>query len=151
MALDARSRRSGWYVTLTGFPFLYQETVSQINDVNSPIAQIQNDATQFGSEGKHQFTEPIIIGPCPLTAPFSEAPPAAPRLKRASPPVALVKERHPPRLLLVDDNLINLRLLETYMRKQKQPFVDSAQNVLQAVKAAELNPDGYDIIFMGTL
>ena len=135
-------------------PFPYQETVSQINNVNSPAAQIQNDATQFGSEGpksQHQFTEPIIISPCPLTVPLSEVPPAAPRLKRASPPVALVKERHPPRLLLVDDNLINLRLLETYMRKRKHPFVDSAQNGLQAVQAAERNPDGYDIIFMGTL
>ena len=33
------------------FPFPYQKTVSQINDVNSSIAQIQNDATQFGLEG----------------------------------------------------------------------------------------------------
>ena len=65
--------------------------------------------------------------------------------------MAIVKERHPPRLILVDDNLINLRLLETYMRKRKQPFVDSAQNSLQAVQAAGRNPDGYDIIFMGTL
>lgn len=128
------------------FSFPYKETVAQINDVNSPAAQIQNDATGFGSERpkiKYRFTEPIII-------PASEVPLAAPRLKRAG-PGALVKEKHPPRLLLVDDNLINLRLLETYMRKRKHTFVDSAQNGLLAVQAAERNPDGYDIIFMGTL
>lgn len=136
------------------FPFPYQKTVAQPSDVNSPAAQIQNDATQFGSEQpkiKHRFTELIIIGPHPSTDPFSEVPLATPRLKQASPPVALVKEKHPPRLLLVDDNLINLRLLETYMRKRKHKFVDSAQNGLLAVQAAERNPDGYDIIFMGTL
>lgn len=136
-------------------PFPYHKTVAEPSDVNSPpAAQIQNDATQFGSERpkiKHQFTLPIIIGPHPSTVPFSEIPLATSQLKQASPPVDLVKDKHPPRLLLVDDNLINLRLLETYMRKRKHKFVDSAQNGLLAVKAAERNPDGYNIIFMGTL
>lgn len=136
------------------FPFPYQENVTQISDVNSPAAQIQHDVTQSGSERpkiKHRFTEPIIRGPYSWTVPFSEVPLSTPRLKPASPPVALVKEKHPPRLLLVDDNLINLRLLETYMRKRKLKFVDSAQNGLLAVQATERNPDGYDIIFMGML
>lgn len=136
------------------FPFPYQENMTQSSDVNSPAAPIQNDVTQLGSERpkiKHRFTEPIIRDPYPLTVPFSEVPLPTPRLKRASPPVALVKEKHPPRLLLVDDNLINLRLLETYMRKRKHKFVDSAKNGLLAVQATERNPDGYDIIFMGTL
>ena len=136
------------------FPFPYQKTVAEPSDVNGPATQIQNDATQFGSERpkiNHQFTVPIIIGPHPSTVPFSEVPLASARLNQASPPVDLVREKHRPRLLLVDDNLINLRLLETYMRKRKHEFVDSAQNGLLAVKAAERNPDGYDIIFMGTL
>ena len=95
--------------------------------VDGPAAQIQGGATQSGSE------------------------PAEMKEKQVSPPVGLVKDKHPPRLLLVDDNLINLRLLETYMRKRKQKFIDSAQNGLLAVQAAERNADGYDIIFMGTL
>ena len=135
------------------FPFPYQENMTQSSDVNSPAAPIQNDVTQLGSERpkiKHRFTEPIIRD-YPLTVPFPEIPLSTPRLKRTSPPVALVKEKRPPRLLLVDDNLINLRLLETYMRKRKHKFVDSAQNGLLAVQAAERNPNGYDIIFMGTL
>ncbi len=136
------------------FPFPYQENMTQSSDVNSPAAPIQNDVTQLGSERpkiKHRFTEPIIRDPYPLTVPFPEIPLPTPRLKRTSPPVALVKEKRPPRLLLVDDNLINLRLLETYMCKRKHKFVDSAQNGLLAVQAAERNPNGYDIIFMGTL
>lgn len=59
------------------------------------------------------------------------------------------QEKRPPRLLLVDDNKINLRLLETYMRKRKYTFVDSAENGQLAVQAAESHEQGYDIIFMG--
>ena len=59
------------------------------------------------------------------------------------------REKRPPRLLLVDDNKINLRLLETYMRKRKYDLVDSAENGQLAVQAAESYEHGYDIIFMG--
>ena len=58
-------------------------------------------------------------------------------------------ESRPPRILLVDDNKINLRLLETFMTKRKYQLVDSAENGLLAVQAAEMQEDGYDIIFMG--
>lgn len=68
-----------------------------------------------------------------------------------APGQAQPKERgkRPPRLLLVDDNKINLRLLETYMRKRKYKLVDSAENGQLAVQAAESYEHGYDIIFMG--
>ena len=59
------------------------------------------------------------------------------------------REKRPPRLLLVDDNKINLRLLETYMRKRKYKLVDSAENGQLAVQSAESHEHGYDIIFMG--
>ena len=59
------------------------------------------------------------------------------------------REKRPPRLLLVDDNKINLRLLETYMRKRKYKLVDSAENGQLAVQAAESCEHGYDVIFMG--
>lgn len=62
---------------------------------------------------------------------------------------AVGQEKRPPSLLLVDDNKINLRLLETYMRKRKYKFVDSAENGQSAVQAAEAHEPGYDIIFMG--
>lgn len=59
------------------------------------------------------------------------------------------QDKRPPRLLLVDDNKINLRLLETYMKKRQYKLVDSAENGESAVKAAERQEYGYDIIFMG--
>ena len=59
------------------------------------------------------------------------------------------REIRPPRLLLVDDNKINLRLLETYMRKRKYKLVSSAENGQSAVDAVESHEHGYDIIFMG--
>ncbi|KAA6412070.1 MAG: hypothetical protein FRX48_04220 [Lasallia pustulata] len=60
-------------------------------------------------------------------------------------------ESRPPRILVVDDNKINLRLLETFMTKRKYQLVDSAENGLLAVQAAEMQEDGYDIIFMGSI
>ena len=59
------------------------------------------------------------------------------------------QEKRPPKLLLVDDNKINLRLLETCMRKRKYKLVDSAENGQLAVQAFESYEPGYDIIFMG--
>jgi CheY-like chemotaxis protein len=53
-----------------------------------------------------------------------------------------------PRLLLVDDNKINLRLLRTYMRKREYQCIDEAENGLEAVNAVQAREDGYDIIFM---
>ena len=53
-----------------------------------------------------------------------------------------------PRLLLVDDNKINLTLLRTYMRKRQYGIVDEAENGFEAVKKVEDREEGYDIIFM---
>ena len=63
-------------------------------------------------------------------------------------PEKRAREKRAPRLLLVDDNKINLRLLETFMRKRKYDFVDSAENGQLAVEAAISQDEGYDIIFM---
>jgi hypothetical protein len=60
------------------------------------------------------------------------------------------QEKPPPRILLVDDNKINLRLLQTYMRKRHYSLVDSADDGGEAVRSFRQS-DGYDIIFMGTL
>ena len=64
---------------------------------------------------------------------------------------ALDDPDRPPRLLLVDDNKINLQLLRTFMKKRKYQSVDSAENGQLAVDAAEAHQQGYDIIFMGKL
>ncbi|KAJ5748614.1 uncharacterized protein N7511_010310 [Penicillium nucicola] len=53
-----------------------------------------------------------------------------------------------PRVLLVDDNDINLRLIQTFMKKWKLTNVDTAQNGREAVDLVEKTPLGYDLIFM---
>lgn len=75
--------------------------------------------------------------------------PASPRPKPSS-----RQDSSPnPRLLLVDDNAINLRLLETYMRKRKYDFscAENGQLAVETFKEAlQEQPAGssYDIIFM---
>lgn len=58
------------------------------------------------------------------------------------------QEKRSPKILLVDDNKINLRLLQTFMAKRNYRLVDSAENGQLAVHAAKMQEDGYDIIFM---
>ncbi|CAG8353449.1 unnamed protein product [Penicillium salamii] len=53
-----------------------------------------------------------------------------------------------PRILLVDDNDINLRLMTTFMNKRKVPLLDIAQNGREAVECVEGVLTGYDLIFM---
>jgi CheY-like chemotaxis protein len=54
-----------------------------------------------------------------------------------------------PRLLIVDDNKINLGLLLQYMtKKRKHEVVETAENGLLAVQKFEQKDGGFDIIFM---
>ncbi|CAG8193793.1 unnamed protein product [Penicillium salamii] len=53
-----------------------------------------------------------------------------------------------PRILIVDDNKINLSLLSTYLQKRKITHLDKAEDGQTAVNMAEAMPGGYDIIFM---
>jgi CheY-like chemotaxis protein len=64
------------------------------------------------------------------------------------PPFSIKPILKAPRLLLVDDNKINLTLLRTYMRKRKYDVVDEAENGFEAVKKVQEREEGYDIIFM---
>ncbi|KAK4542797.1 hypothetical protein LTR36_006173 [Oleoguttula mirabilis] len=49
-------------------------------------------------------------------------------------------------ILIVEDNKINLKLLETFFAKRGYPNVESAADGLQAVQAAERRAEGFDII-----
>lgn len=68
-----------------------------------------------------------------------------PTISTISPPKPQLQS---PRLLLVDDNKINLTLLRTYMRKRKYDIIDEAENGLEAVNKFNDREEGYDIIFM---
>lgn len=53
-----------------------------------------------------------------------------------------------PNLLLVDDNMINLKLLRHFVTRLGYTTVHEAENGLEAVKKVEERPEGYDVIFM---
>jgi hypothetical protein len=76
-----------------------------------------------------------------------------PRNQKESPesrkPSVFESAKNLPRLLLVDDNPLNMSLFATFAKKKKLPF-DTAGDGLIALKAVQNNPPGhYDIIFMG--
>ncbi|OQE83656.1 hypothetical protein PENNAL_c0031G04970 [Penicillium nalgiovense] len=53
-----------------------------------------------------------------------------------------------PRVLVVDDNSINLHLMITFMNKRKVVVLDKAEDGRAAVDAVEKMQQGYDLIFM---
>ena len=60
-----------------------------------------------------------------------------------------VSPRMKSRILLVDDNLINLRFLETFVQRRRPNCdYDCAEDGLQAVEAAESRDAGYSVVFM---
>lgn len=58
-------------------------------------------------------------------------------------------KRRATRVLVVDDNKINLQLMLTFMKRRNLSVLDSAENGKIAVDAVERMQEGYDIIFMG--
>lgn len=76
---------------------------------------------------------PEIIAAAPLPAPMSENATESTRLAR---------------VLVVDDNRINLNLMMTFMKKRQLIELASAENGKLAVEAVERMQKGFDIIFM---
>lgn len=109
--------------------------------VSSAVTKVGEIATAAAAEATAEIAAPVIS----LSSGKAQESAIAEKLAA---PVADVYNR-PPRLLLVDDNKINLRLLETYMRKRKYKSVDSAENGQLAIDATMAHDEGYDIIFMG--
>lgn len=86
-------------------------------------------------------TVPIIDTENPLAAR-----PPAPSLSGRS---SSVESNRATRVLVVDDNRINLRLMLTFMKKRDFAVLDAAENGKMAVDAVERMQEGYNIIFMG--
>ena len=59
-----------------------------------------------------------------------------------------VSRTSPPNVLLVDDNPINLKLLQTFVKKREYGCVDSAADGQQALDAVMKAVEPYDIVFM---
>ncbi|KAJ5538198.1 hypothetical protein N7494_007677 [Penicillium frequentans] len=86
----------------------------------------------------------------PVSPSIISAPPEA--IVAASLPAPLVESGVPPlrasRVLVVDDNRINLNLMITFMKKRKLTDLMAAENGKLAVEAVEQAQHGFDIIFM---
>ncbi|KAJ5473035.1 hypothetical protein N7530_007036 [Penicillium desertorum] len=83
--------------------------------------------------------------PSPMTAlteEVSEAPLPEPLVEGAN------CSRRLARVLVVDDNRINLNLMMTFLKKRQLTDLDPAENGKLAVEAVERMQSGYDIIFM---
>lgn len=64
-------------------------------------------------------------------------------------PPQTFNKKHEGRILVVEDNKINLNLMLTFLKKRNIPTLDSAENGQLAVAAVQEKSQGYDIIFMG--
>ncbi|CAG8898846.1 unnamed protein product [Penicillium egyptiacum] len=93
---------------------------------------------------------PMTISPLQQPSPtttlpeykIAEAPLPAPLVEGAN------RSRRLARVLVVDDNHINLNLMMTFLKRRQLTELDSAENGKLAVEAAERMQSGYDIIFM---
>lgn len=79
----------------------------------------------------------------PAPAPIPDSKPQEP-MKNATP-----SQNKDPRVLIVEDNKINLNLMLAFLKKRKLTTLDSAENGQLAVDAVKNLPHSYDIIFMG--
>ncbi|KAJ5642820.1 CheY-like superfamily [Penicillium lividum] len=61
---------------------------------------------------------------------------------------SLTEAKAGPRILLVEDNAINLALLKRYISKVPTQVLDCAVNGAEAVKLVHKMPQGYDYVFM---
>ena len=128
-------------------------TLKRLRDLSSTVEPSTADSTPvrvpqahlFGSDAKAKREvsgsefQPDLQTPSPL--PELPITPLMPPLEQPQ------KGARKPRLLLVDDNNINIRLLETYIqRRELAEQVDLAENGLLAVQAVE--KQAYDVIFM---
>ncbi|KAJ6114901.1 hypothetical protein N7486_000679 [Penicillium sp. IBT 16267x] len=92
------------------------------------------------SEGDKSAGSPSVITAPPEA--IVAAPLPAPLVESAVPPVRAS------RVLVVDDNRINLNLMITFMKKRKLTDLMAAENGKLAVEAVEQAQHGFDIIFM---
>ena len=132
-------------------PKLTQRVTEPLTNIIVPLLPpnaASSAVTETGAVATSTAAEPTAEIAAPTIAPQSKLEIQPPK-SRQPPAPDKNATRHPPRLLLVDDNKINLRLLETFMKKRKYSQVDSAEDGQLAVRAAQALKEGYDIIFMG--
>ena len=110
---------------------------SQPSDTSDLSAGLSTDSGFASAVGSSAASDTVVETTVPVVA--------LPSL----PAELATKTSRLPRVLVVDDNSINLKLMLTFMRKRQLSTLHSAENGHIAVEAAERLPENYDIIFMG--
>ncbi|KAJ5930492.1 hypothetical protein N7466_005985 [Penicillium verhagenii] len=114
-----------------------------ISPIESPLTEITGSETAGGSPKSTNATSPD--SPSVISSPpeaIVAAPLPGPLAETSVPPL------HASRVLVVDDNRINLNLMITFMKKRRLTDLMAAENGKLAVEAVEQAPQGFDIIFM---
>lgn len=99
------------------------------------------------TESPDSESEPQTFTTAPGTLPLPTGPASPLQKLEQQPPPDIVE---PSRVLVVDDNSINLNLMLMFMKKRNLTALDAAENGKVAVEAAE-RMGGYDLIFLGML
>lgn len=99
---------------------------------------------------RHYDVETAVL-PAPSAAESPEMLPF-PAARKFPTPVSFAEpssERRKPRVLLVEDNIINLKLLQTFMTKYGAHETETAENGMAAINAVKQHAEAFDVIFMG--
>ena len=103
--------------------------------------------TQENSRMRRESERGLSIPGVPNGSPTPLAKPDTPTRKPSVPQTT--DDTVSPRVLLVDDNKINLRLLETFLKmKRKYSRIEQAEDGQQAVDAVREAQEPFDIVFM---
>ncbi|KZF23986.1 hypothetical protein L228DRAFT_266356 [Xylona heveae TC161] len=128
------------------FPFVAESTQQELDQASTePAVSTYSTATTSAPFKDHplapQSISQVLHDPIQPSEEREESSERDDRTPTLSP-----SKSFSPKVLLVDDNQINLRLLRTFMKKRKYDLVDMAVDGFLAVEAAKKTC--YDIIFM---
>ncbi|KAI9374099.1 hypothetical protein BJX61DRAFT_346159 [Aspergillus egyptiacus] len=107
--------------------------LSDTPDLTDAASSTVSESQSLGAERADRHS--TLTPPSPLQSP-------------AAAELTMVRKERQPRILVVDDNIINLNLMLTFLKKRQLKALDSAENGQLAVEAVERRPEGYDLIFM---
>ncbi|KAE8315559.1 hypothetical protein BDV41DRAFT_586402 [Aspergillus transmontanensis] len=119
------------------------EFSDDVADLTPDATSISGASSSLGSAHSPTHSEIPEVLPT-IMSPYSS-------VRDPSPSETKELESKPQRLarvLVVDDNAINLNLMLTFMKKRNLATLDSAENGKVAVDAVERLQQGYDLIFM---
>lgn len=117
----------------------------------TPELSTSSGASSRSPGSESEPPEPFDSAPtASFQLPLALSPPQKPDLQQKPLPIdasPTTDTGEPPRVLVVDDNSINLNLMLMFLKKRKLVTLDGAENGLVAVSSVE-KTRGYDLIFL---